>query len=101
VTAYLTKNERDYKRDPSYISFALGSETEKIEHSFEIPEGEYVISIFQDENNNGRRDLNFLGMSTEPVGLSNHSRGIPGGFNKLKIQINDNSNRTSISVRKP
>ena len=92
-------NERDYRNDIPYATYVLESTSQSIVYPFDILEGEYVISLFQDTNNNGKSDTNFLGMPREPVGLSNHSRGIPGGFNKLKIPINNNSNRLTINLR--
>ncbi|WP_159467485.1 DUF2141 domain-containing protein [Dyadobacter sp. 3J3] len=37
-----------------------------------IPDGKYGISIFLDENNNGKLDLNFLGIPKEKYGFSNN-----------------------------
>ena len=91
-------NERDYKKDIPYISFVLESVNKNITHSFDIPEGEYLIALFQDTNNNGVLDTNFLNVPKEPVGLSNYNGGIPGGFNKQKIPINAISNRTTINI---
>ena len=100
VYVKLYSNDRDYKNDIPCAAYVLESTSESIVHSFDIAEGEYVILLFQDINNNGKLDTNFLGMPREPVGLSNHSGGIPGGFNKLKIPINNNSNRLTINLRK-
>lgn len=53
-----------------------------------LPAGEYVVSVYQDSNMNGKLDTNFVGMPKEPVGISNYSgKGIPGGFDKLKSII--------------
>ena len=92
-------NERDYKNDVPHATSVVESASASIIHSFDIVAGEYVISLFQDMNNNGRSDTNFLGMPREPVALSNHTRGIPGGFNKLKIPINNNANRLTMNLR--
>jgi len=55
-----------------------------------LPNGEYVISMFQDKNGNGKLDTYFFGIPKEPIGITNYfKKGIPGGFNKLKIQINE------------
>ena len=44
----------------------------------DLPEGKYAVAIFQDKNENGRIDKNFLGIPTEPFGFSNMKRfGIP------------------------
>lgn len=40
-----------------------------------IRPGTYAISVFQDENLNGRLDTNFLGIPREGVGASNNARG--------------------------
>ncbi len=91
-------NERDYKKDIPYISFALESISKNITHSFDIMEGEYLIALFQDTNNNGVLDTNFFNFPKEPVGLSNYNGGIPGGFNKQKVPINAVSNKITINI---
>jgi uncharacterized protein (DUF2141 family) len=37
--------------------------------------GTYAISVFHDENSNGKLDTNFLGIPREGVGASNGARG--------------------------
>jgi uncharacterized protein (DUF2141 family) len=91
-------NDRDYRNDIPYAVYVLESASQSIVYSFDIPEGEYLIALFQDTNNNGQLDTNFLGFPREPVGLSNYSGGIPGGFNRQKIPINSNSNRATINI---
>ena len=93
-------NEKDYKKDIPYTSFVLESVSKNITRLFDIPEGEYLIALFQDTNNNGVLDTNFLGFPKEPVGLSNYKGGMPGGFNKQKIPINAISNRVKINIGK-
>jgi len=91
-------NDRDYRNDVPYTAFILESTNQSIVHSFDILEGEYLIALFQDTNNNGQLDTNLLGFPREPVGLSNYSGGIPGGFNRQKIPINNSSNRVTINI---
>ena len=91
-------NDRDYRNDNPYAAYVLESARQSIVHSFDIMEGEYLIALFQDTNNNGKLDTNFLGFPKEPVGLSNYNGGIPGGFNKQKIPINNNSSRVTINM---
>ena len=38
------------------------------------PAGDYAISLYYDENNNGTLDSNFIGIPKEPVALSNNAR---------------------------
>ena len=66
-----------------------------------IESGTYAISVFHDENSNGKLDTNFLGIPREGVGASNDARGhmgppkfdaaqfqFSGGRLNLKIAIN-------------
>lgn len=65
---------------------------------FSLPPGDYVVSVFQDENNNGKLDSNFIGIPKEPVGLSNYEGGIPGNFDKLKTTIHTRNTRMTVSM---
>ena len=40
-----------------------------------IEPGRYAVSVFHDENSNGKLDTNFLGIPREGVGASNDARG--------------------------
>lgn len=37
-----------------------------------------AVSVYQDEDSNGELDTNFLGMPSEPVGVSNNAKGTFG-----------------------
>jgi uncharacterized protein (DUF2141 family) len=67
----------------------------------DIPAGTYAISVFHDENSNGKLDTNFMGIPREGVGASNNAKGhfgppkfdaaafrFPGGHLVLKISMN-------------
>ena len=45
---------------------------------FNIPKGEYAISMYHDENANGKLDANFVGMPKEGYGTSNDAKGFMG-----------------------
>ena len=66
-----------------------------------IVSGTYAISVFHDENSNGKMDTNFIGIPREGIGASNDVRGhfgppkfdaaafhFSGGQLNLKIKIN-------------
>ncbi|KGJ96444.1 DUF2141 domain-containing protein [Colwellia psychrerythraea] len=48
----------------------------------DIPEGEYAIKIYQDENSNQKLDFNFIGIPKEGYGFSNNV----GRFGSPKYQ---------------
>ncbi|WP_016988310.1 DUF2141 domain-containing protein [Flavobacterium sp. ACAM 123] len=43
-----------------------------------IPAGEYAVSVFHDENNNRKLDLNFMGIPKEEYASSNGAKGFMG-----------------------
>lgn len=66
-----------------------------------IAPGMYAVSVYHDENSNGKLDTNFLGIPREGVGASNDAKGhmgppkfgaakfpFAGGLLNLKITIN-------------
>ena len=50
--------------------------------AFSLPYGAYAISIYQDVNENGELDRNFIGIPKEPVGFGNNHK--PLGEPKFK-----------------
>jgi len=92
-------NENDYKDERAFTSFILQSIKTTLTHSLDLPSGEYVVSVFQDINSNDKLDENFFGIPSEPVGKTNYSlRGAPGGFNKLKVPINNGSRKLIVNI---
>ena len=92
-------NENDYKAETPFIKFILDPVNSTITRNLELPNGEYVVSVFQDANSDGVLDTNFFGMPREPVGITNYNgRGIPGGFHKLKVPVNNYSTRITVNM---
>ena len=65
-----------------------------------VAPGTYAVSVFHDENSNGKLDTNFIGMPKEGVGASNNASGhmgppkfsaaafaFKGGVLELKIAV--------------
>ncbi len=44
----------------------------------DIPEGDYAISAFHDENDNKKMDTKIFGIPKEPIGISNNAKGFFG-----------------------
>ena len=66
---------------------------EKATATFEnLPAGEYAISIFHDENSNGKLDTNFMGIPKEAYAASNDAKGFmgPPKYKDAKFQANQN-----------
>jgi uncharacterized protein (DUF2141 family) len=99
VHVFVFSNEQDYKKDIRYKSFTIKSANNVLIYRLDLPEGEYLISAFQDTNGNGKTDTGFLGIPKEPIGITNYNgRGAPGGFNKHKVTVNSSTNKISVNL---
>ncbi len=58
--------------------------------------GEYAISVFHDENNNGKMDSNFMGIPKEAYGTSNDAKGFmgPPKYKDAKFMVTANKKIT-------
>ena len=50
-----------------------GGETVHVDAG-DLPPGHYAVSVYLDENQNGKLDINFIGIPKEPVGASNNPK---------------------------
>lgn len=62
----------------------------------DIPEGNYAVSIFHDENDNGKMDTNFFGIPKEDYGCSNGAKGFmgPPKWKDAKFELQKNKTIT-------
>jgi uncharacterized protein (DUF2141 family) len=58
----------------AHVSSAISDRQAVCEFSGIAP-GTYAVSVFHDENSNGKLDTNFMGIPREGVGASNDARG--------------------------
>jgi uncharacterized protein (DUF2141 family) len=94
-------NANDYKAETAYTKFILDPVNSVITSDLELPEGEYVVSVFQDKNGDGKLNTAIFGIPTEHVGMTNYNlRGVPGGFSKLKVPVNNSSTRLIVNMGK-
>lgn len=72
----------------SYLGIVKAT-NEKTSYTFKnIPDAVYAVSLFFDENKNGKLDKNFFGIPTEKYGFSNNAKGFfgPAKFSKAKFE---------------
>jgi len=101
IYAAVYSNEHDYKSETAFARFILQPDTATLTHSLYLPEGEYVVSVFQDKNGDEQLNSGIFGIPSEPVGKTNYNlKGAPGGFNKLKTPVNSNSAKLNINMGK-
>lgn len=65
-----------------------------------VPVGTYAISIFHDENNNGKLDSNFMGIPKEDYGCSNDAKGFmgPPKWKDAKFHLNEENQSIIINL---
>jgi len=92
VYGAIYSNNNAYRNNQPEYTFRGNPINNTLVFSLQIPEGEYVIQVYQDTNNNDQLDFGLFGIPKEPVGITNfNGKGIPGNFNKLKVKINNGS----------
>ena len=67
----------------------------------ELPEGDYAISLYHDENGNGKMDRNVIGMPTEPYAFSNDAAGNygPASFEQAKFKVDGEKKNIVINIK--
>ncbi|MDR1837798.1 MAG: DUF2141 domain-containing protein [Treponema sp.] len=103
-TVYLAifSNAEEFRREEPYTAFELAANNSILSRELSLPRGEYVISAFQDANNNKTLDFGLFGIPRELVGISNYSgRGFPSrDFNRQKIMIDNTTGNVTIGLYK-
>jgi uncharacterized protein (DUF2141 family) len=61
-----------------------------------IEKGEYAVSLYQDENGNGKLDTNFMGIPKEAYASSNNAKGFmgPPKYQEAKFIVDKNQTIT-------
>jgi uncharacterized protein (DUF2141 family) len=81
VLCSLFSSEADFPGKIEHAVARVKSSISRGHASCEFPQvatGTYAVSVFHDENSNGRLDSNFLGIPREGIGASNNARGHMG-----------------------
>jgi uncharacterized protein (DUF2141 family) len=73
VVVEIWESEEKFFKTP-YAAKSLDSDKTSVIFSFDLKEGRYAISVYQDLNNNGKLDLGMFHKPAEPVGFGNNFR---------------------------
>ena len=88
-------SSENYDKRIAFQEVKLKPEIDTVIFETNLPDGQYLVMLVHDINNNGKLDTSFIGMPKEPVGLSNYDgKGIPGKFKKHKFSVNENTEIT-------
>ena len=85
-------SSENYDKRIAFQEVKLKPKLDTVIFETNLPDGEYLVMLVHDINNNGKLDTTFIGMPKEPVGLSNYDgKGIPGKFKKHKFSVNEDT----------
>ena len=65
----------------------------------DVPFGQYAIALYQDINNNGKLDTNFLGIPKEPIGFSNITDNISSKPKFADCAFTYDADNTTITIK--
>ncbi|MCL2243634.1 MAG: DUF2141 domain-containing protein [Treponema sp.] len=101
---YLTifSNAEEFRKEEPKYMYDLGDSGAVVSRVVTLPLGDYVISGFQDANNNKDMDYNLLGIPRESVAISNYNgRGIPTkNFDRQKVTVTAATDKISVGLFK-
>ena len=101
VMVALYKQTDTWMRKPSMVQMQAGKK-EGVSLMFkDLADGEYAISLFVDENGNGKLDSNAIGIPLEPFAFSNDAMGNfgPPSFEQAKFVVGKTSNAITINLK--
>jgi uncharacterized protein (DUF2141 family) len=94
-------NELSFKSREAYLSFSLNADCEIVTKDLNLPAGQYVFSIYQDSNGNGKLDSNLIGIPKEKFGFTNYDgKSAPGNFNRHRVEVNEYSKAIVVTLFK-
>lgn len=99
--AVFNSSEKWLGEDPVYSS-TINVDGQSVTWKFtNVPNGDYGIAVFHDENKNGKMDKNFLGIPLEPYGFSNNVRVTfgPPKWENAKFSVKSRTTEVSIEVK--
>ncbi|RIV25070.1 DUF2141 domain-containing protein [Fibrisoma montanum] len=98
IVVELYKDKADWLKTP-FRKLTLPADKSTKTASFTVPPGQYAVSIYQDKNENGTLDQNFLNIPKEPIGFGNNYRpfGKPK-FESSVIRYNPGSKPEAINL---
>ncbi len=101
VSVALYNNEEAFPKSPGKavkIIYAPIRDKKSVVVFESLPPGEYAVSVYHDENKNGKMDTNFFGIPKEGVGASNGARGHMGPPRYKDAKFNFSGNAQSITI---
>jgi len=102
VKIALANSKEDYQaKGKAFRAAIVDIKDKNAQYIFEdLPFGNYAIKLYNDENNNGEMDTNFLGIPSEDYGFSNNAKGNfgPASWEDAQFKFDKDSMITEINI---
>ncbi len=96
----LYDSDQALKKNKPVATLVLSADAESVTGTVSLSAGEYYVTAYQDANDNGKLDTNFIGMPKEPVGIANYDgKSIPGGFSKHKLFLGPSNPSVAVALK--
>ena len=87
-----------------YVARSEGAITDRASRVVlsDVAHGEYAVSVFHDENDNGKLDTGFMRIPKEPIGTSNNARGRfgPPKYEDARFELRESELQLTIDLQK-
>ena len=103
ITATLFDSEKNYMKNPTASRSVAVNEDGKAQIIFEkLTPGEYAVTVYYDEDSDGKLDKNLFGIPKEKVGFSNNAkpRMGPAPYKKARFMLTPEKSKINITLKK-
>ncbi len=99
VGVSVSNSEETFLGKP-FVSKAKSAKKGEMTFEFEVPNGDYTVRVMHDENKNGELDSNFMGIPTEPYGISMDGKSMfgPPSYEDALFVIADKNVKLTIKI---
>jgi uncharacterized protein (DUF2141 family) len=97
----LVNSQENYdSEDAPFMGFNFIIINNEVLQTIRVPQGEYAIKVYHDENANDEMDTLMFGIPSEKYGFSNNARGTlgPPAFDKARFTADKPEHRIEIKV---
>ena len=100
ILAALYDSDASFMKQPlARASFVLKAAPGELRYVFHgLPPRKYALTVFHDENGNGRLDKNLLGIPKEGYGFSNSSDARPPRFDQAAFDFDGTTRSITITL---
>lgn len=97
----LVNSKANFSDETPYKNFTFQIINQEVVQTIQLPQGEYAIKVYHDENANNALDKRIMGLPKERYGFSNNARGLmgPPEYEEAMFLIDSPQKTVSITVK--